>query len=428
MKPSFSPFVQRRSLLSESIKKAHPTKKGPLLLLADFEQERYVFRQDSSFYYITGLEEPAVALLMQPSGATTLYVPQYSTPRYQWALSIVNASREMLNQHWIDELKYLGNPCKGYSLAPNCIPAEYESLLTILETHVSQGESIFTIYPLAQFSEHALILDRLLLSKPHIREALIDISPLIAALRRTKSKEELEKIYAAVDCTMQGLDSAAGRIGPGMYEYQVQAGIEFVFAESGGRPAFPSIVASGKNSTILHYTQNNSQMQNGDVVVVDIGAEIDYYCADLTRTYPVSGMFTDRQRDIYTIVLQTQRYLESIAQAGFWISNKDEPNKSLNHLARSYLKEAGFEQYFTHGIGHFLGLDVHDVGSYAEPLQEGDVITLEPGIYIPEEKIGVRIEDNYWVTAQGLVCMSAEFPKDPYEIEELMATEEEIDF
>ncbi len=422
MNENYTPFIKRRSLLTEAIKKAYPTKKGPVLLLSAFETERYPFRQDSSFYYLTGLEEPAVALLIQ-EGRTALYVPQYGTPRTHWASSIVAATKEELTRYGISDLQFLGQPCRGFSLAPACVPTEYEHLLSLFETQVARGEVVFTIYPQTSFNEHTLILDRLLLTKPHLKEALVDISPLIEALRRTKSKYELEYIYGAIDCTMQALEAAAGRIEPELYEYQIQAAIEFIFTESGALPAFPSIVASGKNSTVLHYNKNNRKMVTGDLVVVDIGAEIAYYCADLTRTFPVSGVFSARQRDVYTMVLQTQQYIESLAKPGYWISHKDNPEKSLNHLARAYLKEQGYDKYFHHGIGHFLGLDVHDVGNYTEPLKEGDVITIEPGIYIPEENLGVRIEDDYWVTSSGLVCMSEEFPKDSYAIEELMAQE-----
>ena len=176
------------------------------------------------------------------------------------------------------------------------MPAEYEHLLTLLEKHVSQGEVIFTLYPHNTFSEQALILDRLL-TKPQLKQALVDISPLVDALRRTKSQHELEIMYEAIDCTMQALDAAAARIEPGLYEYQVQAAIEFIFKETAASPAFPSIVASGKNSTVLHYTKNDRQMKDGDLVVIDIGAEFNYYCADLSRTFPVSGIFTQRQLD-----------------------------------------------------------------------------------------------------------------------------------
>jgi len=161
-------------------------------------------------------------------------------------------------------------------------------------------------------------------------------------------------------------------------------------------------------------------MKNDDLVVVDIGAEFEHYCGDITRTYPVSGRFTKRQREIYDIVLECQQYIEMLAKPGMWLSNKDKPEESLNHLAREFFKERGYDQYFLHGLGHFLGLDVHDVGDYSEPLQIGDVITIEPGLYIAQEQLGVRIEDNYWIVEDGVVCLSEHLPKDADEIEKLI--------
>jgi Xaa-Pro aminopeptidase len=203
-------------------------------------------------------------------------------------------------------------------------------------------------------------------------------------------------------------------------ENEIQAGIEYVFIASGADLAFPCIVGSGKNSTILHYMANNKKINQGDLVLVDIGAQFDHYCGDITRTYPVSGKFTKRQREIYDIVLETQEYIENIARPGLWLSNKDKPQESLNHLAKEFMKEKGYEKYFLHGIGHFVGLDVHDVGDSLEPLKPGDVITIEPGIYIAEENIGVRIEDNYWIVEDGIVCLSEQLPKDADEIEKLL--------
>ena len=202
----------------------------------------------------------------------------------------------------------------------------------------------------------------------------------------------------------------------------VQAGLEYMMTGAGAKPSFPSIVASGKNSTILHYSPSERIIKKGDLVVVDIGAEYNYYCADLTRTYPVSGKFTPRQRELYQLVLDTQSYIADVAKPGMWLKNKANPEQSLHHLAVSFLKERGYEQYFIHGIGHYLGIDVHDVGTYETPLQEGDVITIEPGLYLPEEKIGIRIEDNYWIVKNGAICLSEELPKSLEEIERIMQT------
>ncbi len=413
-------FIERRKLLLESIKHTYPDKKGVLVLFSGFEDEKKAFRQDSTFYYLTGLEEPACVLVMDES-ATTLWVPQYGITRSKWVSTIVEADKKEMATWGIDEIKHLGHPCKGYTAPLACTESEYEHLLTGLKALVKQGNVLFMDYPPSRVNQQTLFIDRLFTTKPTLREALVDVSPLIGLSRKTKDQHEMEVMYDAIDCTMQALEAAAGRMEADMFEYQIQAAVEFVFKEGGGSAAFPTIVASGKNSTTLHYTKNTGQLKNGDLVVIDCGAEIGNYCADLSRTFPVSGEFTDRQREVYDVVLNTQQHVADQAQPGYWLNNEEHPEKSLHHIALAYLTEQGYAEYFPHGIGHFLGLDVHDVGS--GPLQEGDVITIEPGIYIPQENIGIRIEDNYWITDKGAVCISEELPSDSYEIEMFMKGE-----
>lgn len=422
MQKNMSLFIKRRTQLHEEVKKAYPGKKGTIVLFAGFEMERYAFRQESSFYYLTGLEEPAVVLTMDDM-STVVYVPRYSTSRAQWVTSMVDSDDNQLSSWGIQERRYLGNPCKGYSLSPSCMPTEYEHLIAALEQKVKQGEVIFTIYPPDRIIEQTLILDRLLREKPHLRKALVDISFLVARMRRSKSETEIERIYEAIEVTRFAHEAAAATIEPGKSEYQIQASVEFMFRQSGASPAFPSIVGSGKNSTVLHYTRNDAELKKGDLVIVDVGAELDYYCADITRTYPVSGTFTDRQREIYDAVLATQEFIENVVEPGFWFNNKEQPEKSLQHIAFAFLCEMGYEEYYMHSIGHFLGLDVHDVGDASEPFKAGDIITIEPGLYIPEERFGVRIEDNYWITAEGAGRLSEDLPRDSYEIEQMMLEE-----
>jgi Xaa-Pro aminopeptidase len=244
-------------------------------------------------------------------------------------------------------------------------------------------------------------------------------------MRRIKSMHEIELLYKAIDITISAHYAGAQEIKKGIIEYELQAMIEYMFTMRGGERAFPSIVATGHNGTVLHYHSNNAILSQQDLVVVDIGAEYNHYCADLTRTYPVSGKFSSRQQEIYMTVLETQEYIAQNAKPGYWLSCKEYPEKSLHHLAVKFLAEKGYDKYFMHGIGHFLGLDVHDVGNYQEPLQPGDVITIEPGIYISEESLGVRIEDNYWIVDDGAVCLSEELPKYPEDIEEMMREQQE---
>lgn len=413
----FNEFTQRRALLRKKVQEIYPDQPGVIILFAGFEDEKYPFRQESTFYYYTGLEEPACVLVMDDA-ASTLWVPQYGIVRSQWVSTIVESDKKDAAKWGIDDIKHLGHPCKGYTAGLACTENEYEHLLDGLEALVKQGHKLYIDYSPRRMTPQTLFLERLFSTRPALKNALVDISPLIGAQRKKKDQHELQAIYDAIDCTMQALEAAAVRVEPGYYEYQLQAAIEFIFREAGGSTAFPTIVASGKNSTTLHYTSNRSELKEGDLVVIDCGAEMNYYCADLTRTFPVSGQFTDRQREIYDIVLATQHHVAQQAAPGYWINNKEYPDKSLHHIALEFLKEKGYAEYFTHGIGHFLGLDVHDVGT--GPLQEGDVITIEPGIYLPEENLGVRIEDNYWITDKEAVCISEELPSDSYEIEELM--------
>jgi Xaa-Pro aminopeptidase len=238
-------------------------------------------------------------------------------------------------------------------------------------------------------------------------------------MRMTKSSDEIDKIYRSIEIVQHAQDAIAKMIRPGVYEKEIQALIEYVFISSGATAAFPTIVGTGNNSTILHYTSGKSEFLKGDLVVVDCGAKYKYYCSDITRTYPVSGKFTKRQQEIYDIVLATQSLVAENAKPGVWINNPKDPNNSLQHIALNFLKSKKLDVFFIHGIGHHLGLDVHDA-SEKRPLQVNDIITIEPGIYIPEENIGIRIEDNYWIMPDGSICLSESIVKEREALTELM--------
>ena len=419
----FSTASLRSKDLINCIKEEYPdVTQGIVVLFANFEHERPAFRQDSTFYYLTALEEPAISLVMALDNSMMLFVPNCGPVRKQWAYSVVHLEPENAKKLGYNQIMPLGQTCLGYQLHPFFPATEYEHLIALIKQIISKGGSIFTTYPKTAhgYIDQRLIWERLKTFIPDLEKSLVDISPLITALRQTKDMREIERMFKAAEITSLAQEAAAKTIKPGVSEAQVQASIEYNFTASHARIAFPSIVASGKNSTILHYNANNNELKAGDLVVVDIGAEYDYYCADITRTYPVSGTFTKRQREVYDAVLETQEYIASIAKPGMYLNNKDHADKSLNHLAKKYLAKLGFEQYFIHGIGHYLGLDVHDVGDYSLPLAEGDVITIEPGVYIPQEQIGIRIEDDYWIAKDGAVCLSEYLPKKAEDIEEMV--------
>lgn len=419
-------FKNRRIKLIQKIKQANPNKSGIVLLFGALENNKNEFRQESSFYYLTGIEDPGAALIINLDGKETLYVPQYAENRAKSVSGDI--SKTDPKKFNLDEIQMLGDACTGYEFSCLFSDSEYKNIIAALKTVIDNNQNIFVIKPAQKYVEQRLLLERVEKFLPAIASSIIDISACIAELRRIKSQSEIEALYNAIDCTMAAHEAAAQIIEQDKYEYQVAAGIEFIFAESNAKSAFPSIVATGANATVLHHTKRNGLLKKGELVIVDIGAELDHYCADITRTYPVSGHWTNRQRQLYTLVLETQEYIASLAKPGMYLSNKDHQDISLHHLAVAFLSKAGYGQYFNHSIGHYLGLDVHDVGSYAEPLQEGDVITIEPGIYIPEEKMGIRIEDNYWITKEGAICLSQDLPKDPSVIEEMMIQVDEEDF
>lgn len=423
-------YALRMRQLVDDIKMEYPdVTTGAVMLFGNFEEEHYLFRQDSSFYYLTGIQEAGAAALINLDGTATLLLPQFSGNREHWIYSPHPLDKETIQQFGFHELAVLGHPCAGYQPQPFFNREHYDALLSRIEGIIDRGGCIFTIRPSSTsgYVYQRLIVDRLVTFLPKLAERLIDVSGIIAQLRRCKDMYEIETMYKAVDVTMIAHEAAACTLGHEVPERDIQAAIDYVYALSGAQHAFPSIVGSGSRSTTLHYNVNTETMKHGDLVVVDIGAEYHYYAADLTRTYPVSGTFTKRQREIYQLVLDTQEYIASIAKPGYWLSSKAHADRSLNHLARKFLHKHGYDNYFPHNIGHFLGLDVHDVGDYEIPLQEGDVITIEPGIYIPEEGIGVRIEDNYWIVEDGNKCLSEELPKTPDDIERFIAAAKSSD-
>ncbi len=238
----------------------------------------------------------------------------------------------------------------------------------------------------------------------------------LAALRLRKSAYEIACLKAAIDITCAALHDAAAEVKPGAWECEPWGALEGAFLKLGSeRPGFPSIFGSGPNSVTLHYDSNRRQMQAGELIVMDVGCKYRYYCADVTRTVPVSGSFTPRQREVYDLVLEAQTAAFEAAKPGVTMSQ-------LDAIARRVIDAGGFgpgRRYFKHGLGHWIGLNVHDVGG-SVPIEPGMLFTIEPGIYIAEENLGVRIEDDYLMTESGAIKLSDGIPSDPDAIEALL--------
>jgi Xaa-Pro aminopeptidase len=255
---------------------------------------------------------------------------------------------------------------------------------------------------------------------------LADVRPHIERQRAVKSPGELALLRKAVDASIEGHLAAMKTVRPGVFEYETAARMEFEFRRRGCEwPAYPPIVGSGFFSTVLHYDADDQQMKDGDVVVMDVAGSYSGYAADITRTLPVNGRFTPRQREIYEIVLGAQNAAMAAAKPGMSLRHG---KNSLHDIAYAYINTHGKDldgeplgQYFIHLLGHSIGLNVHDPMDYNLPLEPNMVVTMEPGIYIPEEKIGVRIEDDILITQDGYELLTRRLPRTVEEIEKLMA-------
>ena len=257
---------------------------------------------------------------------------------------------------------------------------------------------------------------------------------IMKELRAIKSKYEVDVLKKAIDITDKAFRRLLGFIKPGVWEHEIEAEIyhEF-FRNRATGPAYGSIIASGDRARTLHYVSNNAECKSGEMVLMDFGAEYGGYCADLTRTVPVNGKFSKRQKEIYNACLRLHQYAASILKPGITIL--DYTDKVGEEATKVFLKTGlikktdvknedsenrAYRKYLYHGISHHLGIDVHDLGTRTEPIQAGMVFTIEPGIYIEEEKMGIRIENNFWITANGNIDLMKNIPITTDEIETLM--------
>lgn len=363
------------------------------------------FRQSNDFYYLTALETPGswLVLVAREAGpdSSILYLPPRDPREERWTGPRLGPGAEAVER-------------AGVSAARS-----REELEVDLQRRLAAVGSGPVYLPMAGASAPYDAVRGLLAQ--HGAETR-DLGPVLASLRLVKDSVEIARLRRAIAITVEAQREAMRAAEPGTYEYELEALIEYVFRRAGAeRVGFPSIVGSGPNSVVLHYDQSRRRMGADDVVVVDVGAEYDYYSADVTRTYPVRGTFTPRQREVYELVLAAQQATIDAVRPGVTMAE-------LNTVARRYLREHSrgvcgartCDAYFVHGVGHWLGMNVHDVGDYATPLRPGMVLTIEPGIYLSEESLGVRIEDDLLVTPNGAEVLSGDAPRTVAEIEALM--------
>ncbi|MEO1375698.1 MAG: aminopeptidase P N-terminal domain-containing protein [Cyanobacteria bacterium J06635_10] len=399
----------------------------------------YVYRQDSDFFYLTGFNEPEAVAVLAPhhdEHKFILFVQPKDITKEVWTgyLTGVDAAKEMYGADEAYPINELDEKLPQYLLNADKIYYRFGRDKSFNETLLTHYQRLLRTYP----------------KRGKGPTAIQDTCTILHGMRLVKSESELELMRKAADIAVEAHNVAREMTKPGIYEYEVQAEMEGIFRKHGGLgPAYPSIVASGANSCILHYIENNRQMQDGDLLLIDAGCSYNYYNSDITRTFPVGGKFTDEQKTLYELVLSAQK--QAIAQV-----RPGNPYNLIHDTALRVLvegmvelgilqgevdkliEEEKYKPYYMHRTGHWLGLDVHDVGVYQHGddnpliLQPGHVLTVEPGIYIlpgaePAEEqphvdpkwmgIGIRIEDDVLVTATGCEVLTAGVPKEVGDME-----------
>jgi Xaa-Pro aminopeptidase len=368
------------------------------------------FLQESNFYYLSGCREPDAALLIEPASGgrpyrETLFLTKSSTAAQEW------------NGRRIDPADPAAAGETGFGAVLGA-----SRMAGRVRAAAGRYERVYTIFgegpevsgrPAAPDAEARL-------AKLGVEQAPHNLRPALAAMRLIKSAGEVRRIEQAVAASVKAHRAAWRALRPGLAEYEVYAEMARAMILGGAlRPAYPPIVAAGPNATTLHYTDLTSMIEPGDLVLIDVGGEVGGYAADLTRTVPASGRFSERQREVYQWVLEAQELAIAAARPGARLAGPGSLTEQIEKFFDSV--EQGLSGRFRHAAGHFVGLDVHDPSPLGTTLAEGMVITIEPGLYLPEEGIGVRIEDMLLITEDGARLLSAELPREPGEIERALA-------
>ena len=435
-----TPFVARRRRLARRMRGSGAV----AVFVAGREARRngdvdYTFRQLSTFYYLTGFEEPDAVAVLRPghSEEYVLFVRPFDPQIAIWTgdRAGVDGALERYGAdaaYPIDELD---------ERLPELLE-ETDTLYFALGSERQGGRG----------GRIERLVSRIVATRRAMAQrgatpigAVLDPQPLVDELRLVKSRDEVAALRSAIDITGWGIEAAMSATRPGMHEYEVQAVLEAEYRRLGSpRNGFPSIVATGSNACTLHYTDNRAEIGPSDLLLLDTGAEVDYYGADVSRTFPASGRFTAAQRDVYDIVLEAQQNAIDLVAPGVRFSEVHERAVRtlilglrdlgiLKGQPAKLTKDGAYGPYYMHATSHWLGMDVHDVGDYREDgesiaLRPGMVLTVEPGLYLAPglrgvprrlRGIGVRIEDDILVTRSGHENLSEAIPRDPAVLEEI---------
>jgi len=406
---------------------------GPIILWGFTGREEVsqanVFAQEENFYYLTGHNEEGAGLIIFPA------------PKHDNGSSVATHNDALSSPHEIlflppkDPAKEKWNGVRLSPIDPDIVARTgfatvkpFAEMRAEVEKLAKNFPTVYTILPyekeLGGYPHEKAVIDWLQIAAPQAK--VKDIRQNIYALREIKSPGEIAFLQKAIDLSLDAQLEAMKMMRPGLYEYQIAAKMVEVHAMGGSEAeGYAPIVGAGPNSVALHYDKLSRKIEEGDIVVLDVGTQYSGYSADITRTLPANGKFTTRQREIYDIVLGAQNAAMAMLKPGVDLCKKG--GHSAHKVSYDYINSHGKDlhgnslgQYYIHGLGHHIGLDVHDPGEYCQPLQPGMVVTMEPGIYIPEENLGVRIEDDVLITPDGYKLLSERLPRDPDQIEKIM--------
>jgi Xaa-Pro aminopeptidase len=382
------------------------------------------FKQNSDLFYLSGIDQEETILVIfpdcpNPKYRETLFLKKTNAhiaiwEGHKYTEEEARATSGITTIHWKEEFDAIMGMLMNHAQHIYLNSNENDRASILVETRdIRFARTIQLRYPLHQLERSA---------------------PIMAKLRTVKSHFERDLLQIACDITNKAYRRVLQTIRPGMTEYEVEAEITYEFLRNrASGHAYGAIIASGANACVLHYVDNNLECKDGDLILMDFGAAYANYCADLTRTIPVNGRFTDRQKQVYNACLRVQKEAIQMIHAGMILK---EYNAEVGKVMESELKSIGlisdtdiknqdpenpaYKKYFMHGTGHFLGLDVHDIGNHYEPIPVGAVMTCEPGIYIREEGIGIRIENDIMITENGIYDFMRDFPREVEEIESIM--------
>ena len=397
-----SEFAPRREKLRAALELA-----DAVIIFAALEENLRKFRQNNNFLYLTALEIPNAIYLALPT-ADFLFIQRGIPEREVWdgKKMTIEEARE---QSGIQNVLYLD---------------QFEDTLAM---HLPAFSRIFAnIGPLPLNMPLSYPMFRLLpVRERYPQIEIMDANLLLSPLRKVKSDWEIQQLQRAIDITGKGILDILEQATVGMYEYQLEAMLYYRMQRSGlPHWGFAPIIASGINAATLHYGKNNCQIKAGELILMDVGASHQNYSADITRCFPISGKFSQRQTEVYQAVLDVQKEIITQIRPGISLSELQAKTRELiaeKLIALKLIEDAkDVVKYYMHGVSHFLGMDTHDLGGRQAVLEAGNVITVEPGIYIPEERLGVRIEDDVLVTEAGYCVLSQNIPKEISEIEEIL--------